>query len=239
MRGAPGSYAVAVLSLTIVVAACGGGNGDVMPSTTYNLQAGIANMVARGLTANVSLSGSVSVNGTSTPFTGTGTYTRTPAVNGTFNGATALSQTETISGTVTAAGQSTPYSASVIDYYAPGNSAFLGEDAGKEFDVAQSPFTYPTMILGGSAGVLGTVSRYTDKTLSVSLGTAQVSYSVPLAPVDPGSPIGITVTTKIYDTQNTLTETDVTNYIMTSSNVISFSSASAQSPSGTLTVKAQ
>jgi hypothetical protein len=74
--------------------------------------------------------------------------------------------------------------------------------------------------------------------MSVSLGTAQVSYSV-MAPVDPGSPIGIALTTKIYDTQNTLIETDVTNYTMTSSNVISLSSASAQTQTGMLTVTVQ
>ncbi len=93
-------------------------------------------------------------------------------------------------------------------------------------------------MVGGSSGTLGTLSRYTDSTMSVSLGTAQVSYSV-MAPVDPGSPIGVVVTTKIYDTQNTLIETDVTNYTMTSSSVISLSGASAQNQFGTLTVTAQ
>lgn len=240
MQGASKICASAAVSFAIALAGCGGGKGNGSPVPTpadFNLQAGIASMVAHGLTANVSLSGSVNINGTTTQFTGSGTYTLTPAVNGTFNGAAALSQTETISGTVSAAGQSAPYSTSVVDYYAAGDSAFLGQNAGKEYDVAQSPFQYPTMIVGGSAGTLGTVSRYSDNTMSVSLGMAQVTYSV-LAPVDPGSPVGITLTNKIYDTQNTLTETDVTNYTMTSSNVISFVSASAQNQSGTLTVTA-
>jgi hypothetical protein len=47
---------------------------------------------------------------------------------------------------------------------------------------------------------MGTLSRYTDSTMSVSLGTVQVSYSL-VTLVDPGSPIGIVVT-KIFDTQN-------------------------------------
>ena len=91
---------------------------------------------------------------------------------------------------------------------------------------------------GGSSGTLGTLSRYTDSTMSVSLGDAQVSYLV-MAPVDPGSPISVAVTTKIYDTQNALIETDVTNYTMTSSSVISLSAASAQNQSGTLSATAQ
>ena len=36
--------------------------------------------------------------------------------------------------------------------------------------------------------ILGTLSRYTDDTLSVVLGTTQVSVAVVLIPVDPGSP---------------------------------------------------
>jgi hypothetical protein len=243
MKGISRACAGAIASVGLALAGCGGGggNGNAVPPpppANFNMQTGIANMVAHGLTANVSLSGSVNVNGTSTPFTGSGTYTRSAAVNGTFNGAVALAQTQTISGTVTAAGQSSPYSASVTDYYATGNSAFLGEVAANEYDVAQAPFQYPGMIVGGSAGTLGTVSRYTDNTMSVSLGTVQVSYTVQ-APVDPGSPIGITLTDKIYDAQNALLETDVTNFTMTSSNVISFVSASAQRQSGTITVTAQ
>jgi hypothetical protein len=138
---------------------------------------------------------------------------------------------------VSAAGLSSPYSTMVTEYYAASNNAFLGENDSSEYDVAQSPFEFPTMVVGGSAGTLGTVSRYTDSTMSVSLGSAQVSYSV-MAPVDPGSPIGVAVTNKIFNTQNALVETDVTNYTMTSSNVISFASATAQNQSGTLTLTA-
>ena len=239
MKGTSQKFAVVAASLAIALAACGGGGVSTVPAPAeFDLQAGITNMVAHGFTANVSLSGTAIVNGTSTPFTGSGTYTRAPAVNGTFNGAAALSQTVTISGTISAAGQSAPYSTSVIEYYATGNSAFLGEDAGVEYDVAQTPFDFPAMVVGGSTGILGTVSRYTDKNMGVSIGTAQVSYSVN-TPIDPGSPILITLTNKIYDTQNTLTETDMTSYTMTSGNVISFASASAQGESGTLTITAQ
>src|SRR6202034_4341782 len=105
-------------------------------------------------------------------------------------------QPPTVSGSISAAGQSTPYSTSVTDYYASSDSAFLGEVSASEYDVAQALILFPTMIMGGSSGTLGTLSRYTDSTMSVSLGTAQVSYST-LAPADPGSPIAIAVTTKL------------------------------------------
>jgi hypothetical protein len=223
--------------LAILLCACGGGgsNPAAPSSNNFDVQTGMAKMVTNGLSANVSLSGTVVVNGVSTAFTGSGTFTRPPAVSATFDGTAALSQTTTVAGTITTNVQTAPYSTSVTDYYASSDSAFLGEVSSNEYDVAQAPILFPTMVVG--SGTLGTLSRYTDSTMSVSLGTAQVSYVV-MIPVDPGSPIGIAVTTKIYDTQNTLLETDVTNYTMTSSNVISLSGASAQNQSGTLTVTA-
>jgi hypothetical protein len=163
---------------------------------------------------------------------------RPPGVAATFNGTAAMSQNTTVSGSIMAAGQTSPYSTSVTDYYASSDGAFLGEVSASEYDVAQAPISFPTMILGGSSGTLGTLSRYTDSTMSVSLGTVQMSYST-MAPIDPGSPIGIVLTTKIFDTQNTLIETDVTTYAMTSSSVISLASGSAQNQSGMLTITVQ
>jgi hypothetical protein len=235
----------AALALTLVACGGGGSGGNGTPtgsssggSQTYNLQAGIANMVAHGLTVNVTFSGTVTVNGTSTAVTGSGTYTLAAGVSATFNGTAATSQTQTLAGNVMAAGQSIPVSQSVTDYYATSNSAFLGEVASGEYDVAQAQFEYPTSIQGGMSGTLGTVLRYTDSTMSVPQGTAQATYAVTAATTQ-GGPLGIAITTKIYNTQNALVETDTTNYAMTSSNVISLVSAESQAQQGTLTATAQ
>jgi hypothetical protein len=238
MHGAARTYLAACFG--ILISACGGGgyNPAGPTSANYDLQAGMAKMVTNGLSANISLSGTVVVNGVSTAFSGSGTFTRPPAVSATFDGTAALSQITTIAGTITTNVQTMAYSTSVTDYYASSNSAFLGEASTSEYDVAQAPIVFPTMVVAGSSETLGTLSRYTNSTMSVSLGTAQVSY-LATAPVDPGSPIGVAVTTKIYDTQNTLLETDVTNYTMTSSNVVSLAGASAQNQSGTLTITVQ
>lgn len=239
MHGARRTYLTVCFAM--LISACGGGNGYVAPMqlpANYNWQAGMAKMVTDGLSTNVALSGTVTTNGVSTAFTGTGTFTRPPAVSATFNGTAAMSQNTTVSGSIMAAGQTSPYSTSVTDYYASSDGAFLGEVSASEYDVAQAPISFPTMIVGGSSGTLGTLSRYTDNTMSVSLGTVQVSYST-MTPIDPGSPIGIVETTKIFDTQNTLIETDVTTYAMTSSNVISLASGSAQNQSGMLTITVQ
>ena len=99
-------------TLAICLAGCGGGGAT--PSTTFDLEVGYTNLVKTGRTVNVSLLGTVTVNGVSTQFSGSGTLTFTPSVSASFNNATALSQTESISGTVTASGQSAPYSLSLI-----------------------------------------------------------------------------------------------------------------------------
>ncbi|HVO45931.1 MAG TPA: hypothetical protein VMT29_06305 [Steroidobacteraceae bacterium] len=236
------TVSAAAFALGLGLAACGeGGGSDITmpPPTDFNMKAGVTNMVMHGLSANVSLSGNVVVNGASTSFAGSGTYSLAAGTSATFNGTAALMQTQSIAGSIDVAGQSAPLNVSASGYYASSDSAFLGETdgSGNEYDVAQTPIEYPTSIVGGSGGTLGTVNRYTDSTMSVPLGTSQISYSA-TAPADSGGPIGIAVTTKTFDNQNNLTETDVTNYTMSSANVISFSSASAQTSSGTLTVQA-
>lgn len=247
MKGMLQVGATALVATTLV--ACGGSGNSSLgggstnnppPAATYNLQAGIANMVMHGLTANVTLSGSVSTSGQPpVPFNGTGTYTLSAGTSKTFNGNAAYAQTESITGSVTAAGVTQQISTSVINYYtATTASSFVGEDEGTEFDVAQTPFDWPTSISAGSGGSLGTVLRYSDSTMSVSQGKANVTYSV-TAPATTGGPIGITLTTQIYDTTNALVETDTTTYNMTSSNVISFAGATAKTGSNSLTVTAQ
>ena len=236
------SPAAGVLA-ALLLSACGGGgsssgNPTPSPQGSYNLQAAMAALVTSGLSANVNLSGTASVNGTSNPFTGTGIFTLSPGVNGMFNGTTAQLQTESISGTVTVAGQTSPYSSSVVNAYEPAAVAVLGESQSTEFDVAQAPITIPTMV-GTSVTMLGTLSRYSDSTLSVALGTVQVGVAVALIPVDPGSPEVVQFTYKVYNTNQALVETDTVSYNLTESNQLSLNSAATQTATGTLTVGPQ
>lgn len=224
----------------LLLSACGSGgssNGNPTPSPqgSYNLQAAMVALVKSGLSANVNLSGTAIVNGTSKPFTGTGTLTLSPGASGMFNGMMVQLQTESISGTVTVAGQTSPYSSSVMNAYEPATAAVAGDSQSTEFDVAQAPITIPTMV-GTSVTMLGTLSRYSDSTLSVALGTVQVSVAVTLIPVDPGSPEVVQFTYKVYDTNLALVETDTVSYNLTENNLLSLSSAATQTASGTLTV---
>lgn len=223
------------------VSGCGGGGSSAVattPPATFDLQTGVSGLVTNGQTVAVTLSGTAIDNGTSVPFTGSGTFTLAPGASTSFNGEGALSQAESISGTVSAAGQSVPYSLSVTDYYATGDDAFLGETGGNEYDVAQAAFAYPATVMAGSSGVLGTTSDYTDSTMSVSQGTTQVSYAV-TAVSGSSSSVMVAITEQVHDTQNNLVETDVTNYNLTTAGALTFVSASVQDASGSLQVSAQ
>jgi hypothetical protein len=234
------SRSATIGALALIVSACGGsGNGAVgPPGGSYDLQTAMAAFVKTSTSVPVNLSGSVTANGTSVPFTGTGTLKQSAGVAGTFNGAPALLQTTSISGTVTAAGQSAPYSTSVVDAYDGSTAAILGESQSSEFDVASAPIMIPSAV-GTSAMVLGTLSRYADSTQSVVLGTTQISVAVTQSPVDPGSQEVVQFTFKIYDTSQTLAETDTESHFLTADGVLSFDTGTANTASGTVTVTAQ
>jgi hypothetical protein len=227
-----------VLGAVTAVALCacgGGGSSGGPPPGSYDLQSAMVALNRGGLSTPVTLTGSVIANGTSVPFTGTGTVTLSAGVDGTFNGAPALLQTETIAGTVTAAGQSLPYNSSAVNAYVGATAAILGESQSAEFDVASAPIAIPSMV-GTSPMVLGTLNRYTDSTLSSPLGTTQISVAVVSAPVDPGSPEVVQFTFKSYDMSQTLVETDTIGYSLTAGGVLSLAGATAQNASGMVNV---
>jgi hypothetical protein len=230
----------------IVVTACGGSDNGMLtsgppgtpPPGSYDLRTAMNTLEKGGLSAAVKLSGTAIVNGTATAFTGTGVLTLSPGANGMFNGKTELLQTETISGTLSVSGQSSPYSSNIVTAYDAASGAILGESQRDEFDVAQAPILIPTTV-GSSAPVLGTLSRYTDDTQSVVLGTIQVSAGLLLATVDGKGPEVVQFTYRVYDTSQALVETDNINYYLSEDNVLSLYSYTAQSASGTLSVTPQ
>ena len=188
-----------------------------------------------GESVSVLLNGSVIANGTAVDFTGSGTLTLAPGTGGSFNGMSALLQTETISGTVTAAGQNLPYSATTVNAYDGTTGAILGQSQSAEFDVASAPIAIPSTV-GPTAMNLGTLNRYTDSTLSSPLGTIQISVAETVAPVDPGSPEVVQFTFKAYDMSQTLVETDTISYSLSASSTLTFVAATAQNASGTVNV---
>ncbi len=225
---------VLLAGTVLAMAGCGGG-GSAELAAKYNLQAGYTSLVTNGLSSTVTLSGNVIVGGASTPFTGTGTLTMAPSVSATFNGTTGISQAVDIAGQITANGQTSSLGSSVVDYYSSGVLTLLGTETSNEFEVAETAFSYPTTLAANCSGTLGTLDRYADSTMSVPLGTVKVTYAC-TSPVDPGSPMAVAFTSKIYDVVGALAETDVTTYTLSSTNVMAFVSATTQNASGNLSV---
>ena len=209
-----------------VLSACGGGNsgagaGSAAP-VAFNLGAAVANLSSAGLSANLTISGTV--NGVTV--SGTAALTDDPAVADTFNGVVGRAQTTQVSGTIIVNGQSSPYSATTVSYEDP-NYATLGMSSSAEYDVAQSPLSLPSSVSIGGSASLGTLSRYSDSTKSVSLGTIDASYSAKADPANSGAVI-FSIVHQTYDTAHTLTVTDQTNYVVTAAGAISFQSASVK-----------
>jgi flagellar hook-basal body complex protein FliE len=92
--------------------------------------------------------------------------------------------------------------------------------------------------MAGSSGTLGTVSDYSDSTMSVSQGTTQVTYAV-TAVSGSSSSVMVAITDQVDDTQNNLVETDVTNYNLTNTGVLTFVSGTVQNASESLQVVVQ
>jgi hypothetical protein len=80
--------------------------------------------------------------------------------------------------------------------------------------------------------------RYTDSTQSVPLGTTTVSYLVKEGAANSNALI-VELINQIRDTNNTITQTDKTDYAVTASSAVSFVSASSQLGADTLTVTAK
>ena len=229
-----------VLAALLLSACGGGGSGNLTPSPqgTYDLQTAMTALIESGQSNPVELSGTAIVNGISNTFSGTGTSTLAPGASGMFNGTMATLQTQSIAGTITVAGQKLAYSSSVVNAYEPTSGAILGESQSNEFDVAPAPISIPTTV-GTTSMLLGTLNRYSDSTLSVALGTVQVSVAVTLIPTDAGGPELVQFTYQVFDTNQVLVETDTFTYNLTEDSMLSLNSAAAQSAEGTLNITAQ
>jgi len=208
------------------LSACGGGGGSMSatpPPTTFDLAAAVANVARNGLSANMTISGTVNGNAV----TGTAAFTEAPAVAATFNGMAGLAQTTTITGTVDAGGQHVPYATTVVGYTTT-DHAVLGQSTADEYDVVQTPFSYPSSVVAGSAEVLGTFSRYTDSTMSVSVGTIDASYVVKADPTNSNAVI-VQLIDRYFDTGHVNVANSQTNYVVTITGGVSLQSASVQS----------
>ena len=239
-------YPAAGALAALLLGGCGGGGGSGInttpsppPAGSYDLQTAWVALLKTGLSNAVALSGTAIVSGSPYAFSGTGTYTLGATSSGTFNGGAALLQTQSITATLNVTSATQPFSSTGTSAFQASSGAILGQVSGtgssSEYDVAQAPIAIPSAV-GTAPVILGTLSRYTDSTLSVPEGTVQVSVAETQIPVDPGGSEVVTFTYKVYDANQSLIETDTYAYNLSEASTLTFNSAGTQTASGTLTV---
>jgi hypothetical protein len=205
-------FKATISAVAITCAGCGGGgsNGSAASApptpTSFNLAAARQSWDTNGLSAQFQVSGN-NLDGTS--LSGVVDYDASPAVSATVSGQPATAQTITATGTIDGA----PYFSSETDYSDPSGDTLIWSSSG-DFDVAQSPFVWPSTISIGDTGVLGTFSAYSDDTMVLPIGTKTVSYMVNSNPADPNTVIFELISNWNYAT-GTYTEED--DYTITAS----------------------
>src|ERR1700722_608639 len=223
---------------TLGAASCGGGGGEsaVPPPTgpSFDLAAGLANLAASEVSATMSVSGTS--NGSSA--TGTAQLTQSAAIASTFNGVPASAQTTAVSGTVTDANAPFPENYSFIQYDSS-SYAILGLDTDfntvLEYDFGESMAPFPSSVMAGDTGVLGTMDLSIESQRDDHAGTIQVSYAVIADPNDADSVI-VELIEKIFSTTNgnpdpnSPDQTTQFNYALTAAGSMSLQSLSITYP---------
>ena len=163
-----------VFAVAVVLSGCGGGGSDSQPQTpsalSFPLQDAYKALVAKGDVRTFSVSGSCG---------GSGNRTTAAAKGGaTFEGATALSAVTTT--TMALSGCTPASSAQTTTSYFDQSYTPLGEVVvGGSYGVYLTPPVIPVAVSVGSAGVIGTLTKYTSSTKTKpTCGTVNLSYAV-------------------------------------------------------------
>lgn len=220
---------IAALTMAAGLVACGGGGGgggDAEPkatsSLTFNLESAYKALVASGQAVNFKVTASNSC-------TGSATITSSPAnTSTTFEGTAALSSTTVYNFSYTNCTPAT-ISETTVNYY---SSNYLPLGTAKQvgnYAVVNGSLNIPTSLKVGDAGVLGSMTRYTDSTKSTVNGSAQLSYVVES---DTSTTALVTISTKGYDASNVLESTQITKYKIDSSSKMTAQSITIQYANG-------
>lgn len=218
---------IAALSMAASLVACGGGGGDgdtqSTSTLTFNLESAYKALIASGQTANFKITASNSC-------TGTATITSSPAnTSTTFESKAAVTSTTVYNFSYTNCTPAT-ISETTVNYYDT-NYLLLGTAAqGGNYLVVNGSLNVPSSIKVGDAGVLGSMTRYTNSTKLTVNGSAQLSYVVES---DTSSTALVTIATKSYSASNVLESTQLTKYKIDSASKLTAQSITIQYANGT------
>jgi len=197
--------ALVATSLTVTLAACGGGGGSsggsagsATSTLSFPFKSAFVTSTAAGFTKSGTVSGSCS---------GTVNLTMAPAsTSATFEGTAGLSAAVTITGTYT---NCTPasFAVSATNYYDT-NYIPLGNSGG-QYAVYTTAITIPTSLKVGDTGIIGTENLYTSNTKLTLAGRNDLSYVVE---ADTASTAIVNLIINTYNPGGSLTQTEQNRY---------------------------
>ena len=221
----------AVVSAIVGLAGCGGGGGGGGPSgpvqstLSFRVQSGMNSAVASGRTVTLTAKGTAATEATDGLCSGT--YKNTdgaPTGGATFEGTPALS---VVTVTTLSFTNCTPASSSITgtSYYSSNYDPLGFDIQGGEYGVYQAPPSIPGSVKVGDAGILGTITLYSDNTKATVSGREDLSFVIEPETADTAL---VNLITKDYDTGNALLSTEQDRYRITSTGAVTLVSMDLQ-----------
>ena len=197
-----------VLLASAALAACGGGGGGgdagtsgtpVTSSSSFDFTNAYRARIQAGATENYNFS----ATNLAASCTGTATFVFTALANDTFDGASALSQSQTVTSASPTAGCDVGSGTGKLFYDVNDIPIGLSVNPGtssEQYGTLATAGAYPGAVMVGAAGTLSTLNVYTDSTKTTKIGSRVVSY---LIEPDTSTTAISNVTTKSYDNSST------------------------------------
>ena len=191
-----------------VLAACGGGGGDVTPTVAPSIAVPIAFALAAGYKARIASGASDTFN-LSGSCSGTASISTAAAVPATFEGVTGYSSAQLSSVTFTNCAPATS-SATGATYYNAGYATIGLSIVGGEYaSFAAPPSDLPATVKVGDNADVATLTTYTSSTKTVARGRRVLSYVIE---GDTNTTVIANLITRSYDLGNVLLSTEQSRY---------------------------
>lgn len=209
------TYFLVTLS-AIVLTSCGRDGDDSTSTNAVNvpLLAAIQNSIKSSHSYKFSVSGFYDTK--KNILTGTGSRTVTAGVSTAFNGVTYLKSSGITSGTAKAvSGDELNLNVRSLEYINPATSAPAFDDSETVF-AKYSTYTYPKTASSGDNKQYGTITLYTDNSMTTISGTGTISYQV-LS--NNSTSLILKQTSKIYNSSKQQTLESITTSTVTKNGV--------------------
>ena len=220
---------VFLLTLTLTIAACGGGGDSSGPkapiasTNSFDISAGYKRISQSGFTKNLNVSGTCtgSFSLTNAPATTPTTFESAAAFSGNSVSSLTLSNCTPASNVAT----STRYFDST---YAPlGYSSFGGN-----YGVWANPAVLPTSAKVGDVAIVGIINLFSNSSKSFITGRQEISYVIE---ADTATTAIANLISKHYNASNTLTGTEQDRYRVAADGSLTLISMDIQNANGSTT----